>query len=97
MSPRRPLAEDIAVRDRLDRRAVIEQLRAHRERLGLAQHDVASRMHVSQRTVSTFERSGDPLFSSLQRYAAAINARIVITIEQPFETREDLTEREWPT
>ena len=48
----------------------------------LSQTDVAKRMKVSQPTISEFENeSGDVYLSTLQRYARAVGARLVIAVE----------------
>ena len=55
----------------------IEQLVAHRKRLGLTQDQVARAMGRSQSVVSDLETmSSDPRLSSLRRYAQAVRAAV---------------------
>lgn len=65
---------------------VIDTLVRTRKDLGLSQTEVARRMGVSQATVSGFETEmSDPRLSSLQRYARAVGARLVVTVEPPVD------------
>lgn len=60
-------------------RDVLVRLRKMRE---LSQMVIADRMEVSQPTISEFESdSGDVRLSTLQRYARAVGARIVLAVE----------------
>lgn len=55
------------------RRALAEELVAHRVALGLSQTDVAARMGTSQSSVARLESGqSDVRMSTLERYAAAI-------------------------
>jgi DNA-binding XRE family transcriptional regulator len=57
--------------------AVMDALVSRRKLLGLTQKQVADKMGVTQSTVSQFETEiGDPLISTLQRYARAVDAEI---------------------
>lgn len=55
------------------RRALVGELAARRQALGLSQTEVAARMQTSQSAVARLERgSGDVRLSTLSRYAAAV-------------------------
>ncbi|MFB7128417.1 MULTISPECIES: helix-turn-helix domain-containing protein [unclassified Kitasatospora] len=57
--------------------ALVETLVVARQKRGLTQREVAQRMGTSQSTVSEFERvGGDARYSTLQRYARAVDARL---------------------
>jgi DNA-binding XRE family transcriptional regulator len=61
---------------------IVKRLRAVRERQGLTQRDVAQRMGTSQSAVAKLEASDHPpMLDSLERYAAAIGARIRFSLE----------------
>lgn len=71
-----------ALRDVEDRDELLRALVARRHELGLNQTTVAVRMESGQSTVSEFENgAADPYFSTLQRYARAVDARIAVTLE----------------
>jgi transcriptional regulator with XRE-family HTH domain len=71
--------EDAAMRSRL-----IADLVTCRKAQKLKQREVAGHMGVSQSVVSEFENSeGDAYFSTLQRYARALGARLTCKIEMP--------------
>lgn len=56
---------------------LIEALVVLRKRRGLTQQQVAARMETTQSTISDFERvGGDARYSTLQRYARAVGARL---------------------
>ncbi|MBD0673047.1 helix-turn-helix domain-containing protein [Streptomyces sp. CBMA156] len=60
---------------------LVESLVVARQKRGLTQREVAQRMGTSQSTVSEFERiGGDARYSTLQRYARAIGARLHIMV-----------------
>ena len=62
---------------------VIDELVKCRLDSGLNQKEVASRMRTSQSTVSEFESANaDARFSTLLRYAHAVDCRIVVEIER---------------
>lgn len=62
---------------------LLGELVAARRRAGLTQAEVADRMGVTQSTVSGFETEGaDPRLSTLQRYARAVGARVVIELKE---------------
>ena len=61
---------------------LVESLVVLRRRRGLTQQDVAERMETSQSTISEFERvGGDARYSTLQRYARAIGARLCSLVD----------------
>jgi transcriptional regulator with XRE-family HTH domain len=67
-----------------DRQQLIDALVMLRRALGLSQKEVAKRMGIGQPTVSGFEKeSSDPKLSTLQRYARAVEARLLIKVEMP--------------
>lgn len=60
-----------------DRRALVADLVARRERLGLTQMAVAARMGTSQPAVARLERGDtDVRLSTLERYAAALGQKV---------------------
>ncbi|MED7954332.1 MULTISPECIES: helix-turn-helix transcriptional regulator [unclassified Streptomyces] len=68
---------------------LIETLVVARRKCGLTQRDVAELMGTSQSTVSEFERAGgDARYSTLQRYARAVGARLHTLVDH---TSADLT------
>ncbi|MEU1287085.1 helix-turn-helix transcriptional regulator [Kitasatospora sp. NPDC005856] len=57
--------------------ALVETLVAARKKCGLTQRDVAKLMGTTRSTISAFERvGGDARYSTLQRYARAVGARL---------------------
>lgn len=84
------LVDSAALRDALQdaelRSDLLDSLVARRHELGLKQKQVATEMETSQSTVSEFENGGaDPYFSTLQRYARAVDAEIVVRLRTPRE------------
>lgn len=74
--------EDARTREHV--RALLISLRKAQQ---LTQTVVADRMDVSQPTLSEFEaESGDVRLSTLQRYARAVGARLVIAVEPTLTT-----------
>ncbi|WP_406203207.1 helix-turn-helix domain-containing protein [Kitasatospora sp. NBC_01560] len=68
---------------------LVETLVVARKKRGLTQRDVAELMGTSQSTVSEFERlGGDARYSTLQRYARAVDARLHSLVDH---TSTDLT------
>ncbi|MEV7777415.1 helix-turn-helix transcriptional regulator [Kitasatospora sp. NPDC088351] len=68
---------------------LVETLVVARTKRGLTQREVAQRMGTSQSTVSEFERvGGDARYSTLQRYARAVGARLHSMVDH---TGADLT------
>ena len=63
---------------------VVSRLVNLRKDLNLSQQDMATRMQVSQPSVSSFESvDSNPTLRSVQRYARGLGARVVITIIAP--------------
>jgi DNA-binding XRE family transcriptional regulator len=63
------------------RRAVVAGLVSQRQRLGLSQTVVATRMQTSQSAVARLESGDtDPLLSTLQRYAAALRCDLNVQL-----------------
>ena len=59
----------------------VAQLAERRRQLGLTQRDVAERMGTTQSAVSDLEAGRtDPRWSTVQRYAAAIGARVRVEV-----------------
>lgn len=70
-----------AYEDSRTRNGLIDALVRRRRFLGLSQTAVAKAMGVGQPTVSGFETEGsDPRLSTLQRYARAVHATIVVEV-----------------
>ena len=64
------------------RRDVVADLVAQRQRLGLSQSEVASRMGTSQPAVARLEAGGvDVRLSTLERYAAAVGRQLHVGLE----------------
>lgn len=73
-----------AVQDAADRAALRATLITARKAAGLKQRDVAALMETTQSAVSDFERgTTDPHLSTLQRYARAVGARLVVRASVP--------------
>jgi transcriptional regulator with XRE-family HTH domain len=65
-----------------DRRALVQQLAARREQLGLSQTVVAARMGTSQSAVARLEGGeADVRLSTLERYAAAVGQELRYGLE----------------
>lgn len=79
----REVFEDANFRD-----SVITALSSVRKRHKLTQCEVAQVMGTSQSAVSDLENGGDPYFSTLQRYARAVGARLRIVVENPDSSAE---------
>jgi transcriptional regulator with XRE-family HTH domain len=76
-----------AYEDSSDRYAVIDRLILMRKGRNLTQKQVADRMGVGQSTIAGFENEGsDPRLSTVQRYARAVEARCVVTIQVAIES-----------
>lgn len=64
------------------RQQLLAELVSHRHAVGLSQADVAQRMGTSQPAVARLEAGGvDARVSTLERYAAAIGARLEMRLE----------------
>lgn len=62
--------------------SLVESLVVMRHRRGLTQQDVAQRMETTQSAVSDFESvGGDARYSTLQRYARAVDARLCSMVD----------------
>ncbi len=66
--------------DETDRGRVVLELVMLRRAFGLSQSDLAKRMSVSQATLSEFESGGGTKLSTLQRYARAVGAKLVVVV-----------------
>jgi DNA-binding XRE family transcriptional regulator len=66
--------------DETQRGRVVLELVTLREAFGLTQTDIGKRMGVEQPTVSQFENGADPRLSTLQRYARALGAKVMIVV-----------------
>ena len=75
-----------AYEDSTDRVGLIDRLVRMRKERKLTQKQVADRIGVGQSTVAGFENEGsDPRLSTVQRYARAVEARCVVTIQVSVE------------
>lgn len=75
----REMAERVQREDAEMRRALVADLVARRRAAGLSQGEVAERMGTSQPAVARLEAGQvDARMSTVQRYAAAVGARINI-------------------
>jgi DNA-binding XRE family transcriptional regulator len=73
-----PGFREMAVR----RRALLDELVAHRRAAGLSQGEVAERMGTSQPAVARLEAGQvDARMSTMQRYAEAVGARLRLGVE----------------
>jgi DNA-binding XRE family transcriptional regulator len=80
----REMAERVRREDDEQRRALVAGLVAHRRAAGLSQGEVAERMGTSQPAVARLEAGQvDARMSTVQRYAAAVGARINIGGRDP--------------
>lgn len=71
-----------AYADAETRSGLLTELIGLRQAGGITQQAVAERMHTTQSAVSEFENGGtDPRLSTLQRYARAVGAHLVVTLE----------------
>ena len=67
---------------------IVDALVAQRDQSGLSQKAVAKKMRTSQSTVSEFESaSSDARFSTLIRYAQAVQCELLIEISTPSYSR----------
>lgn len=78
-------ADDPGLRDRvaaaIGRREFLRHLAEERRRLGLTQVELARRMHTSQAQITRLESGADTRLSTVERYAAAIGARVTWHLE----------------
>lgn len=73
-----------AIEDAEHRTSLRATLIAARKSAGLTQAAVAAAMDTTQSAVSDFERGGsDPHLSTLQRYARAVGAKVVVRASIP--------------
>ncbi|GEM_PF-1160825 len=71
-----------AFEDSNQRHEIIDALIERRKDRSLTQKQVAERIGVGQSTVAGFENEGsDPRLSTVQRYARAVEARCVVSIQ----------------
>lgn len=67
-------------------------LRRARERRGLSQYQLASRLGISQASVSYAEREQRPTLMQFERYAAALGYRLEVRlVDTARPGREDIT------
>lgn len=72
--------------DAAQRARLVKDLVSCRKAQKIKQTEIASHMDIGQSVVSEFENSGtDAYFSTLQRYARALGARLTVKIEMPAE------------
>lgn len=77
-----------AIEDSEALQRVLDELVSLRKALKLTQGEVARRMGVRQPSVSQFEtESSDPRLSTLQRYARAVESKVVVRVATPAECR----------
>lgn len=83
--------DDPALRDRvavaLERRELLRQLAALRRQLGMTQIELAQRMHTSQGQITRLESGADTRLSTVERYAAALGAKVSWRLEPPPVTK----------
>lgn len=80
--PQTKLAGELAA----EHYSFLERLVQERVNAGLSQQEVASRMGVTQPTVSSIEKLGTDLkLSTVRRYALAIGAMVKYQVERPDE------------
>lgn len=73
-----------AYEDAAQRARLVRDLVSCRKAQKITQREIASHMSIGQPVVSEFETSGsDAHFSTLQRYARALGARLAVRIEMP--------------
>lgn len=65
----------------LGHREILRQLAEERRRLGLTQVEHARRMHISQAQITRLESGADTRLSTVERYAAAIGAKVTWHLE----------------
>ncbi|MBI2375109.1 MAG: helix-turn-helix transcriptional regulator [Deltaproteobacteria bacterium] len=65
------------------RQAIARQLAGCRERAKLSQTQVAARMSTSASVVSRIERGADVQFSTIQKYAAALDLIVDLRLSAP--------------
>jgi len=76
-----------AYEDAALRQSVLSQLIKIRKNLGVSQRQVAERMQTTQSAVSDLEKGmGDLYLSTLQRYARAVTARVVMSVDMPHDS-----------
>lgn len=73
-----------------------EQLKAHRERLGLSQEELAERIYVSRQTISNWENERTyPDVQSLTLLSNLFGTSIDELVRGDVETMEETIQREW--
>jgi transcriptional regulator with XRE-family HTH domain len=76
-----------ALEDAQLRQSILTQVIAVRKGLRISQRVVAERMQTTQSAVSDLENGAvDPHLSTLQRYARAVTARLVIGVDLPHDS-----------
>ncbi len=76
-----------AYEDALSRAELVKCLVRCRVAHKLTQKEVAARMETTQSAVSDFERgNGDYYYSTLQRYARAVTAKVVSRVDMPHDS-----------
>jgi transcriptional regulator with XRE-family HTH domain len=73
-----------AYEDAAQRARLVKDLVSCRKAQKIKQREIACHMEIGQSVVSEFENSStDAYFSTLQRYARAVGARLAVKIEMP--------------
>ncbi|GAB7040443.1 type II toxin-antitoxin system antitoxin HigA [Catenuloplanes niger JCM 9533] len=76
-----------ALEDVQARQALLDQLIQIRKSLKISQRVVAERMQTTQSAISDIENGVvDPHLSTMQRYARAVTARILLTVDLPHDS-----------
>jgi transcriptional regulator with XRE-family HTH domain len=75
---RRARIEEIA-----RRKITAIRLQQAREQLGVSQQELAARLHMTQPSLSRFERRPNVTVNSLQRYVEALGGKLEVSVVMP--------------